>query len=435
MKAVFAGAMGAFALLLSGAATAQDRVIHAGTLFDGVEKAPRRNVSILIDGERITGVQDGFVSPAGAEVIDLSAQTVLPGFIDAHDHITGGSARRDRFNGTGPAETYQAIRNMRLTLAGGFTTIRDCGGDPDVLRALKQGWTDGQIIGPRMWVAGFAISPTGGHGDPYNSIHVHWSRNDDNLTLPVIDGPLEARQAVRAMQRRGADLIKITVTGGVNSPRTNPHLQLMSDAEIASVVQTAHMLGMKVAAHAHGKLGVDAAVRGGVDSVEHGTYADEESYRLMREHGTYLVPTLFAAQEIYDAAMNHPETLGPGVPDKAKTVTPLMRANAVNAFRAGVKVALGTDQLGILPHGQNAHEFEYMVTAGIPAADAILAGTGIAAELIGASADVGSIREGRYADIVAVDGDPLTDITVLEHVAFVMQGGRTIKAGGHMLVR
>ncbi|WP_230293136.1 amidohydrolase family protein [Croceicoccus sp. Ery5] len=420
--------------LSAGPALAQDKVIHAGTLIDGISRQTRSNVSILIDGDRIMSVVDGFQSPEGVAIIDLSGSTVLPGFIDCHDHITGGDARRDRMGGTAEKQVFESMRNMRATLAGGFTTIRDVGGNIDVLRALKQGFDDGQVIGPRLFVAGYSIVPTGGHGDPFNRLDSGWSRSDDSLTLPVISGVYEARKAVRTMQKRGADLIKITVTGGVASTNTDVNIQTMSDPEITSVVDTAHMLGMKVAAHAHGKPGIDAAVRDGVDSIEHGTYSDAETYRLMKEHGTFMVPTLFAGLEIAEETRKNPDRFSPDVVWKAQNVTPTMKANAVNAWEAGVKIALGTDQLGYRPHGENAFEFQYMVEAGIPAMDAIIAGTSNAAELLGAEEDVGAIRAGRFADIVAVDGNPLTDITVLHTVGFVMQGGTVFKQDGHMTV-
>jgi imidazolonepropionase-like amidohydrolase len=374
------------------------------------------------------------VTPAGAEVIDLSDQTVLPGFIDCHDHITGGDARRDTLRGTPEKQVYEAMRNMRATLRGGFTTIRDVGGNVDVLRALKDGLRAGQVVGPRLWVAGFSIVPTGGHGDPYNSIDAQWRRTDDTLTLPVISGAMDARKTVREMQKRGADLIKITVTGGVASRNTDVNIQTMNDDEIKSVVATAHMLGMKVAAHAHGKPGIDAAIKDGVDSIEHGTYSDPETYKLMKARGTFMVPTLFAGLEIAEESRKNPDKFSPDVVWKAQNVTPTMKANAVNAWKAGVKIALGTDQLGYRPHGENAYEFQYMVEAGIPAMDAILAGTGNAAELIGAPEDIGSVRAGRFADIVAVKGDPLKDITILQQVGFVMKGGAVFKRDGHMVV-
>ncbi|MDG2534422.1 amidohydrolase family protein [Sphingomonas sp. HITSZ_GF] len=421
-------------LALAAPALANDVVIHAGTLIDGVSRTPRTKVSIIIKDDRIVAIEAGFVTPEGAEVIDLSAETVLPGFIDCHDHITGGNARRDLLRGTPEKQVYEAMVNLRATLRAGFTTIRDVGGNVDVLRALKDGLRVGQVVGPRMWVAGFSIVPTGGHGDIYNSIDSTWKRTDDLLTLPVISGKYEARKAVREMQKRGADLIKITVTGGVASHNTDVNIQTMNDEEITSVVDTAHMLGLKVAAHAHGKPGIDAAIRDGVDSIEHGTYSDAETYKLMKAHGTFMVPTLFAGFEIAEETRKNPDKFAPDVVWKAQHVTPTMSSNAYNAWKAGVKIALGTDQLGYRPHGSNAFEFQYMVEAGIPAMDAIMAGTSSAAELIGVPQDIGSVQAGRFADIVAVKGDPLKDIKVLQSVDFVMKGGAVFKRDGRMVV-
>jgi imidazolonepropionase-like amidohydrolase len=413
---------------------ANDVVIHAGTMFDGVSKKPRTKVSILVKNDRILAVQEGFVTPAGAEVIDLSTSTVLPGFIDVHNHLTGGGQRRDRLRGTQEQQSFQSVWNMREILKGGFTSVRDLGGNIDVLAALTGAINDGLIPGPRIIFAGSGLGPTGGHSDPSNGIDPRWQRSD-NWKLSVVDGPTEATRAVRELRKRGARVIKIHSSGGVASVGDDPNLQLLSNDELKAIVDTAHSLGMKVASHAHGKAGIDAAIRAGVDSIEHGTYADAETYRLMKERGTFMVPTLFAGREIYEVAMTKPDSLPPTVADKAIAVTPTMRANAVNAYRAGVKIALGTDQLGYRPLGQNAHEFEYMVEAGIPPIDAILAGTGNAAELLGQEGDVGSIRTGRYADIVAVSGDPLNDIKELERVQFVMKGGKVYKAEGKMLAQ
>jgi imidazolonepropionase-like amidohydrolase len=419
-------------LVCTTGAYAKDVVIHAGTLFDGVSTTPRKQVSILIHDDKITGVQTGFVTPAGAEVVDLSAKTVLPGFIDMHDHVTGGGARKDRLRGTVEQQAMQSVWNVRAILKGGFTTVRDVGGDIEVLTALQDAINRGLIPGPRLWVSGPAISPTGGHSDPSNGIDPRWERKDD-WKMTVIDGPEQAIHAVRELRKLGANHIKIHSSGGVASVGDDPTLQLLSDDELKAIMTTAHSLGLKVASHAHGKPGIDAAVRAGVDSIEHGTYSDAETYKLMKERGTFMVPTLFAAQEIYDMAVKNPDKLPPTVAEKAIAVTPTMRHNAFNAYKAGVKMALGTDQLGYRPHGENAKEFEYLVEAGIKPIDAIMMGTHNAAELLGRLNEVGSIQTGRFADVVAVDGDPLADIKILQNVQFVMKGGKVYKANGAML--
>jgi imidazolonepropionase-like amidohydrolase len=421
------------ALLVSATgAYAKDVVIHAGTLFDGVSTTPRKQVSILIHDDKITGVQPGFVTPAGAEVVDLSAKTVLPGFIDMHDHVTGGGARKDRLRGTVEQQAMQSVWNVRAILKGGFTTVRDVGGDIEVLTALQDAINRGVVPGPRLWVSGPAISPTGGHSDPSNGIDPRWERKDE-WKMTVIDGPDQAIHAVRELRKLGANHIKIHSSGGVGSVGDDPTLQLLNDDELKAIMTTAHSLGMKVASHAHGKAGIDSAVRAGVDSIEHGTYSDAETYKLMKERGTFMVPTLFAAQEIYEMAVKSPDQLPPTVAEKAIAVTPTMKHNAYNAYKAGVKMALGTDQLGFRPHGQNAKEFEYLVEAGIKPVDAIMMGTKNAAELLGKPEQVGSIQAGRFADVVAVDGDPLADIKILQNVQFVMKGGKVYKANGAML--
>jgi imidazolonepropionase-like amidohydrolase len=423
-------------LLSAGSAFAHDVVIHAGRLIDGVDKAPRANVSILIHDDRIAGVENGFVSPPGAEVIDLSKETVLPGLIDCHVHITsqndGGNPIVEHVTGTEYDDAVRSTAYARNTLLSGFTSVRDVGADAGVVIALKKAIQKGIIEGPRMWVAGPPLGPTGGHGDSANGLdpalsHPGWDNN-------IVDSPEQARHIVRKLRQEGADLIKIMPSGGVLSIGDDPNRQLMADDEIAAVIQTAHALGMKVAAHAHGKKAIDAAVRLGIDSIEHGSFADEESYKLMKEHGTYLVPTMLIAQSVVDLAKTHPEQLNPSSAAKALQVGPRIRQNLHDAYEAGVKIAFGTDQ-GLVPHGQNAREFALMVGAGMKPMDAIIAATGSAADLIGDTADIGSVRPGRFADIVAVDGDPLADVTVLEHVQFVMKGGTVYKVGGQIIPR
>ena len=422
----------ALALMLSaGAASARDMVVHAGRLIDGIDKSSRTNVSILIHDDRITAVQSGFVSPAGAEVIDLSKATVLPGLIDAHVHITsqndGGNPIEEAVTRTDFDSAVKSTAYARHTLLAGFTSVRDVGAQAGVVLALKRAIAKGLVEGPRMWVAGPPLGPTGGHGDDANGLDPALSRStwSDN----IVDSAQDARRVVRKLRREGVDLIKIMPSGGVLSIGDDPNRQLMTDDEVAAVIETAHSLGLKVAAHAHGKKAIDAAVRLGVDSIEHGSFADQESYALMKQHGTYLVPTLLVAQTVYDLAKTHPEQLNPSSAAKAIAVAPRVRQNLHDAYLAGVKIAFGTDQ-GLAPHGTNAKEFALMVQAGMTPMDVIIAATGSAADLIGDKTDIGSVQPGRYADLVAVDGDPLTDITTLEHVQFVMKGGTVYKSGG-----
>lgn len=431
MKARFLLAAAAAAMVVAQPGAAKDAVIHAGRLIDGVTGAARTQVSILIHDDRISDVRPGFVSPEGAEVIDLSNATVLPGLIDCHVHITsnfdGGNPVAEAVTETDFDHAFRSVGNARDTLLAGFTTIRDVGADPGVVIALKKAVAKGEIEGPRMFVAGPPLGPTGGHGDPSNGFdpqlaHVGWGDW-------IVDSPEAGRRVVRKLHQMGVDLIKIMPSGGVLSIADDPNAQLMDDDEIRAVVQTAHSLGMKVAAHAHGKQAIDHAVTLGVDSIEHGSFGDAQSYALMKKHGTYLVPTMLIAQTVYDVAKSHPEQLPPSSAAKALAVVPSIKSNLANAYKAGVRIAFGTDQ-GLAPHGTNAREFALMVDAGMTPADAIWAATHNAADLIGDAKDIGSIQQGRYADIIAVAGDPLADVTELERVRFVMKGGKVYKQDG-----
>jgi imidazolonepropionase-like amidohydrolase len=415
-------------LAMASPAAARDLVVHAGRLIDGLGGEPRSQVSILIHDDRITAVQSGFVSPPGAEVVDLSRSTVLPGFIDCHVHITGqsdgGDLVAESVTRTGYDAAYISVANARRTLQAGFTTVRDVGANPFVAIAMKKAIARGEIEGPRMFVAGPPLGPSGGHSDLSNGLdpdldHPHWR---DFL----IDSPADARRVVRKLHAMGADLIKIMPSGGVSSIGDDPNVQLMTDAEIAEVVATAHSLGMKVAAHAHGKQAIDTAIRLGADSIEHASYADAQSFALFRAHGTWLVPTLLIADVGLRMAQQHPEAFNPSAVAKIVEVAPLEAEVFAAAYRAGVKVAFGTDQ-GLVPHGRNAEEFALMVKGGMTPMQAIVAATSSAAELLGDPQDIGSVQAGRFADLAAVDGDPLADITELQRVRFVMQAGRVVQ--------
>jgi imidazolonepropionase-like amidohydrolase len=403
-----------------------DIAIHAGRLLDGTSTAIRQNVSVLIAGDKVIGVQDGFQTPAGARVIDLRTATVMPGFIDSHTHITGEGTGNAIVRAATESPLDNAVRSTtyaRRTLEAGFTTIRNLGADGGADVALKRAIADGLVAGPRIWTARTTLSITGGHGD-------QGGLRPDLWVAPtwmdgIVDSADEARKAVRYQHKYGADLIKITATGGVLSIGDSGDAQQFTDGELAAIVEAAHLLGMKVAAHAHGKQGIDSAIRAGVDSIEHGTYGDAESFALYKKHGTYLVPTILAGKTVAELALK----LGhfhPTVQEKAARIGPLIQDMFRRAYAAGVNVAFGTDS-GVSTHGENAREFGYMVEAGMPPIEAILSATRHAADLVGAADRIGSIQAGRFADVIAVAGNPLTDIGELRRVTFVMKGGVVYK--------
>ncbi len=408
-------------------------VVHAAHMLDGVSGSLQGPVTVTLADGRITAVQPGIVAVPGAETIELGDRTLLPGLIDAHKHMGPPNAGMNVFQARLTVSAMEAgigsEANARKLLEEGFTTVRNMGSGSGIDLALKRSIDRGWAIGPRILVSLEPLSPTAGHSDPRNGLDPAWTSADwvaPDGGSSTIDGPTDAMKQVREHKRRGADLIKIMPSGGVLSIGDDPQAKLMTDEEIKAVIDTAHTLGMKVAAHAHGKSAIDAAVRLGVDSIEHGTYADAESFALMKQHGTYLVPTLLVADQVHETALTHPERLNPSAAQKALEVTPLMKGMFQGAYKAGVKIAFGTDTSS----GTNAHEFALMVGAGMTTSDAILTATHNAADLLGVSANAGSIQVGRYADLIAVAGDPLKDITRMEHVDFVMKGGIVYKRDG-----
>ena len=417
------------AMQASGLQTSSVKVVYAGRLIDGLSNTVRMNVSIIIDNSSIREVRDGRATIEGAEVIDLSDATVMPGLIDCHTHLTMQLGRDQLLNELILRNSDRAITATvyaRRTLMAGFTTVRDVGSGNFVDISLRNAINAGTIPGPRMFVATESLSITGGHGD-IGGIR------EDLLPEPdyrngIVNSPEDGVRAVRYLAKYGADHIKITATGGVLSIADSGAGQQFTFEEIKAIVEAARLLDRKVAAHAHGADGMKEAIRAGVASIEHGTYLDDEAIQLFKKHGAYLVPTIIAGKTV-EAAAKVPGFFPPAIEAKARTIGPLIQNAFAKAYRGGVKIAFGTDA-GVFPHGQNGKEFEYMVEAGMPAIEAILAATRGAADLIGHSENIGSIQAGRYADLVAVKGDPLADIKLLQNISFVMKEGRVYKRDG-----
>ena len=403
-------------------------LIHAGTLIDGVSDTPKKSVTIVVDDDRITAVQSGFTAAAANEtVIDLSNATVMPGLMDMHVHLDSQSSPTSYSEGffMNPGDfALRAAFYAKKTLLAGFTTVRNLGDEENSTIALRKAITAGWVDGPRVYTAGKAIGTTGGHADPTNGVNIALM-GDPGPKEGVINGADEARKAVRQRYKEGSDLIKITATGGVLSLAVNGQNAQFTPEELKAIVTTAHEYGLKVAAHAHGTEGMKRAVEAGVDSIEHGTFMNDEVIALMKQHGTYFVPTLSAGKFVMEKA-KVPGYFPPVVVPKALLIGPLMQATFQHAYQSGVKIAFGTDQ-GVAPHGDNAKEFQFMVEAGMPAMKAIQSATMEGAKLLGVEKTLGSVETGKLADLVAVPGDPLTDIKLMQQVTFVMKGGVVYK--------
>lgn len=403
-------------------------IVHCGTLIDGVGAAPRREVSVVVENDRIVDVAAGFL-PAGPgdTVVDRRGDTVLPGLIDMHTHLsfeTSPTAYTDQLF-LNPADyTLRSTVYARRTLDAGFTTVRDLGDRDGISVALRNAINSGVLPGPRIFTAGKSLATTGGHADPTNGWAARF-QGDPGPKEGVLNGPDEARKAVRQRYKDGSDLIKITITGGVLSLAASGQNPQFTDDEVKAVVQAAKDYGYAVAVHAHGAEGMKRAIRAGVDSIEHGTYMDDEAMALMKERGTWYVPTIIAGRYVADKAKTpgyYPEVVRP----KALAVGPVIQNTFAKAYQTGVKIAFGTDA-GVFPHGENAQEFVYMVEGGMPPMVAIKAATMEAARLLRQEKNLGSVEKGKLADLVAVPGDPLADINVMRRVGFVMKAGVVYK--------
>lgn len=401
-----------------------ETVIHAGRLLATPGEAPKRDQSVWIADGKIKSVASGFIDPPpGARLIDLRNKFVLPGLIDCHVHLTGQLAADSRLRlveDSDPKIALEAAHRARVTLAAGFTTVRDLGArPPDVIYALRAAIAEGKVPGPRILCVGAILSPTGGHGQIYGYRADVCACIQSNVG--VCDGIDACRRAVRAQVAQGADAIKFVATGGVLSNLSAGIDQQFTDDEIRTIIETAHRLGRRVSAHAHGTAGINAALAAGVDSIEHGTFLDDKSIELFLERGAFHTPTIIAGVTVLEMAQRS-GILTPAQAEKALQVGTHIKQALARSYGAGVRIAFGTD-MGVGRHGQNAREFALMVEAGMTAADAIKAATLNAAELLDIADTAGSLAPGKSADIIAVDGDPLGDITELERVTFVMARG------------
>ncbi len=406
--------------------------IRAGRLFDGTGDQVRENMVIVVSGDRIQNVASAsaLTIPADATVIDLSHATVLPGLIDCHTHLGARADRYDEiynFKDTPLQSAFAAVVNSRKTLEAGFTSVRDVGSEPFLAVDLRNSINEGFIPGPRVVASGPAITITGGHGDLNNfSPQTRVSMFPEERDFAIADGVDQVRHVVRAQVKYGVDVIKILATGGVLSKGDSPGAPQFTFEELKAAAEEAHMAGRKIAAHAHGTQGIKNAILAGIDSIEHASLIDDEGIRLAKEHGTYLVMDIYNDDYILGKAVEF------GLPkenvEKEKMVGRVQRENFQKAVKAGAKMAFGTDA-GVYPHGDNARQFFYMVKFGMTPAQAIRAATSSAADLIGRSKDVGTLEAGKFADVIAVTGDPLQDVRTLENVGFVMKGGEIVKEG------
>ena len=419
------------AVAASSPALSAPTYIHAGRLIAIPGKPVRGPSTIIVDNGRIVAVEDGHAPPpAGARALDLRDRTVLPGLIDSHVHLASDRAGTEGlladFTDSAELGAYEALFNARKTLEAGFTTVRNLG-DSGATLALREAIGRGWATGPRIVDAGRSISATSGHMDARLGIidDFHGGLATDNLC----DGPEQCRTAVRRQIGRGADLIKIATTGGVNSRIGAGLGAQMFDDEAKAIMETARLYGKKVAVHAHGADGVNMALAAGAASIEHGTLLDDESVRLFKKSGAYLVPTLSTVNGYLERLAANPNAYAPAVLPKIRYRISITGRNVEKAYPAGVKIAFGTDA-GVSKHGRNADEFELMVKHGMTPVDAVKAATVNAADLLGLASEIGTIEPGKSADLIAVAGDPLADVTVLKRVDFVMARGAVVRRPG-----
>lgn len=419
--------LGAISLLFSFHAVAQKTILHCGQLIQPEKSVMQAQMSVIIQNKQVVQVEKGYVAGGKEDVvIDLKNATVMPGWIDMHVHMeseTSPTKYLETFTLNPADHAYNSVVFAERTLLTGFTTVRDLGGS-GVNISLRNAIAKGLIKGPRVFTAGKSIASTGGHADPTNGYRKDLMGNPGPES-GVANGADECMKAVRQRYKDGSDLIKITASGGVLSVAKSGENPQFTESELEAIVSTARDYGFKVAAHSHGAEAMKRAVKAGVHSIEHGTFMDDEVMRLMKEKGTYLVPTITAGKAVGDSAKKpgyYPELVVP----KALATGPKIQATFGKAYKAGVKIAFGTDA-GVFRHGENWREFVYMNEAGMPIMECIRAATVYAADLLGESDRLGTLEPGKWADVVAVSGNPLTDIQVMSKVVFVMKDGKVFK--------
>ncbi|NNK45903.1 MAG: amidohydrolase family protein [Altererythrobacter sp.] len=424
MRAI-TGLIAAAAAFIAAPALADTVIIHAGSVLTDADSRPTGPATITVIDGKVVSIEDGFMpTPEGATMVHLDEHTVIPGLIDLHTHLSGDPGGDFRDAAVNPPEWYSfiAAKNARTTALAGFTTVRDLGARTDqVMQSLRRATAEGLVPGPRIIASTRTIAIVGGHGD-VNGFTEHVNDALDNDFSCT--GPVECSEKVRLASKYGADLIKITATGGVLSQQGRGLEAHFTDAEMRAIVETAESLGLKVAAHAHGARGIEAAARAGVQTIEHGTYIDEAAGKAMRENGTILIPTLMAFQGIKQRLGKGIYT--PVVEDKVRAVAAFADTIVERAIMYDVKVAFGTDA-GVFTHGLNAGELVLMRSAGMSDREALASATTVAAEVLGLENEIGRIAPGFSADIIAVKGNPLDDVSVLENVDWVMVRGRVVE--------
>lgn len=404
--------------------------LKAARLFDGKGDSTVRNAVVIVEGGKIKAAGSGLQIPAGARVVDLGDATLLPGFIDAHTHLSGESSENwlqgtmDSLRRPLAESAILTTRYARSILLAGFTTVRDVGSGDYIDVGLRNAVAGGAVAGPRMLVAAYSLGARGGHCDSTGYPKGLFGA-ETGVEEGIASGPDQFRDAVRMQVKYGADVIKVCATGGVLSLADEVDTPQVTQEEMNAIVDEAHRLRKKAAAHAHGAEGAKVAIRAGIDSIEHGSFLDDEALRMMKERGTYLVPTLLAGETVVSPSRNYP----PEIAEKARSAMARRSDTFRKALKMGVKIAFGTDS-GVSLHGTNADEFKLLVDHGMTPAAALRSATSAAADLLGIAKTVGTLEPGKEADIVAVPGDPLADITATERVSFVMKGGRIFKQDG-----